>query len=92
MQSERSKSIKKWIVRVRFGLVPTIFGGLIVAFVVATQGAHYAWLLWIAVPLLMIGLGYLYVVSALPIFLNEVADSQSEPKSEDEAPEKQEPR
>ncbi len=71
----------------RFGLVPAVFGALIVAFVVATQGA-YAWLLWIAVPLLMIGLGYLYIISALPIFFREDADRNSELKPEDQAREK----
>lgn len=74
MQSGRSESAKKWIVKVRFGLVPAIVGGVIVAFVAATQGAYAPWLLWMAVPLVMIGLGYIYLVYALQIFLERGED------------------
>ena len=87
MQSHRPESARKWIVQMRFGLVPAMVGGVVVAFV-ATRGADDAWLLWFAVPLLMIGLGYLYVVSALPIFLNEGANHQSDREPREELREK----
>jgi len=84
MRSDKSESVRKWIVKERFALVPAIFGGLIVTFVAATRGAYGAWLLWIAVPLLMISLGYFFLVNALPILMNNGANHQSdrEPKEE----------
>jgi len=52
----------RWYVRWRFGLVPLVFGILIIVIVVMT-GDRFAWLLWIGVPLLMVGLGYLFIAS-----------------------------
>jgi amino acid transporter len=52
----------RWFVRWRFGLVPLVFGILIIVIVVMT-GERFSWMLWIAVPFLMIGLGYLFIVS-----------------------------
>ncbi len=54
----------KWYVRWRWGLVPAVFGVVILLFVIVTGFSH-VWTLWIAVPLLMIGLGYLFVVNAI---------------------------
>lgn len=55
--------------RDRWGLVPTLTGILIIALVAATGGQHGAWLLWLAVPMLMVGLGYFAVVNILRYFM-----------------------
>jgi hypothetical protein len=49
----------------RGAFIPAIAGILIVSFVAATEGAYGAWMLWIAVPMLMISLGYIYLINAL---------------------------
>jgi len=69
VQLNLSKAGPSWYVRDRWGLVPTITGILIVAFVAATRGEYAAWLLWIAIPMLMIGLGYFVVVNAVRYFM-----------------------
>ena len=61
---------------------------LIVAFVAATRGEYGAWLLWIAIPFLMISLGYLFIISALPVFFDSVADGKSE-SDQEETPRKE---
>lgn len=71
MRSNKSEAIRKRIVHERFALVPAVVGGIIVTFVAATRGGYGAWILWIAVPLLMISLGYFYMVHALPVFLDK---------------------
>jgi hypothetical protein len=65
MQSNKPEAKRKWNVRGRWAFIPAIVGILIVSFVAATRGAYGAWMLWIAVPLLMISLGYIYLVNAL---------------------------
>jgi len=63
-------------------------GLVIVLFVAATEGEYVVWTLWIAVPMLMFSLAYLFLVSALPIFLGARSDSESEreqsPEKDDE--------
>lgn len=39
-----------------------VFGILILVFVILS-GERFSWLLWIGLPLLMIGLGYLFIVN-----------------------------
>lgn len=68
-------------------MVLALVGGAIVSFVAATGGRHGAWMLWIAVPFLMISLGYFYVVNALPVFMGQSAHGQSEPEQEENPPE-----
>jgi len=65
MQSAKSKTKKKWVFYGRWALVPAIIGILIVAFVIVTGGKYATWTLWIAVPLLMIGLGYIFIINAI---------------------------
>ncbi len=52
----------RWYVRWRFGLVPLVFG-IVILIVVVITGDRLSWMLWIALPLLMIGLGYLFLVN-----------------------------
>jgi uncharacterized membrane protein HdeD (DUF308 family) len=61
VQGEHERKTR-WYVRWRFGLVPLVFGILILVFVVLT-GDTFSWMLWIGLPLLMIGLGYLFIVN-----------------------------
>lgn len=70
MQLGPSNAEPRWYVRNRWGLVPTITGILIVSFVAATRGEYGAWLLWIAIPMLMIGLGYFFVINAVRYFIS----------------------
>ena len=49
--------------------MPAITGMLIVAFVIVTRGEYGAWLLWIAIPMLMLGLGYFFVANAVKYFM-----------------------
>lgn len=65
MQSDKPEAKRKWNVRGRRAFIPAIAGILIVSFVAATGGTYGAWMLWIAVPLLMISLGYIYLINAL---------------------------
>ena len=56
-----------------FGLT----GIAIVVFVAATEGKYYSWLLWLAIPYLMISLGYAFLVHAIPVFFSFMeADQQ----------------
>lgn len=54
-----------------------LLGLVIVLCVVVTGGEYVAWTLWIAVPMLMFSLAYLFLVSALPIFLGPRSGSDS---------------
>lgn len=54
----------------------------IVLFVATTEGEYLVWTLWLAIPMLMFSLAYLFLISALPIFLGP----RSGPESETEEP------
>jgi len=60
---------RKWHTGDVCALAALLLGLGIVLFVAATGGTCAVWTLWIAVPLLMFSLAYLFLVSALPIFL-----------------------
>ena len=78
MQSVKTKGPEKWHVRGRWAIVLVVIGALIIAFVIATNGEQGAWMLWIALPSLMIGLGYLFLVNAIPVFFAPFEDQPSE--------------
>jgi len=84
MQSDQSESTRKWYAQGRWALVLALIGILIVFFVAATRGEYGAWLLWIAVPSLMISLGYFYLVNAIKYFIRGSANNQSEREQEEE--------
>jgi hypothetical protein len=65
MQPTGPKTKKKWVFYGRWALIPSIIGILIVAFVIVTEGKYATWTLWIAVPLMMIGLGYIFIINAI---------------------------
>jgi hypothetical protein len=69
MQQDQSGQTRKWYSKGRWALVFALIGVLIIAFVAATRGEHLAWLLWIAIPLLMISLAYFYIINAIKYFL-----------------------
>ena len=64
-------------------MVLAFVGGAILSFVVVTRGTYGAWMMWIAVPFLMISLGYFYLVNALPVFMGESANHQSETEQQE---------
>jgi hypothetical protein len=70
MVSGRLESLKRWIVRERIGFVPGVLGVAILVLVIVTGGKGTAWLMWFAIPLLMLSLGYIAVTSAIPLFLD----------------------
>jgi fatty-acid desaturase len=88
MQSDQLEATRKWYAQGRWALVLALIGVVIVCFVVATRGEYGAWMLWIAVPLLMISLGYFYIVNAIPVFLGAGEHHQSEREQEEEPREK----
>jgi len=84
MQSDQSEATRKWYSKGRWALVLALIGVMIVSFVAATRGEYGAWMLWIAVPLLMISLGYFYLVNAIKYFIRGSANHQSEREQEEE--------
>lgn len=65
-------------------MVLAAIGVLMIAFVVATEGEHGAWSLWIAIPVLMASLGYLFLVNAIPVFLSYDEHLRAEDEKKDE--------
>lgn len=55
-----------------------LVGLVIVLFVAVTEGEYGVWTLWIAIPLLMFSLAYLFLVNAVPIFLRKAEDDEPE--------------
>jgi len=80
----QSEATGKWYSRGRWAWVFALIGILIVAFVAATRGEHGAWMLWMAIPLLMISLGYFYLVNALAFFWGKGVYHQGESRPEEE--------
>jgi len=83
MQSGKHDATRRWYSHGRWALVLALVGIAILSFVVVTRGTIGAWMLWIAVPFLMISLGYFYVINALPVFWGKSADSQSETEQQE---------
>ena len=92
MQSEKPAPKSRWYVRLRWGLSPLVIGVLLLCFVIFT-GEAYAWTLWIAVPFIMIGLGYIFVVSAVESIwsierhIQEIKEEEEKPDSLEHRPE-----
>lgn len=84
MSSGATSPTRLWLAKNRWPVLLAVIGVVIIAFVVATRGEQATWLLWIAVPLLMISLGYLFLINAIPVFLEsfETTESESEKKEE----------
>jgi protein-S-isoprenylcysteine O-methyltransferase Ste14 len=61
--------LRRWYTGDVVALAVFLLGLTIVLFVMATGGECAVWTLWAAVPMIMFSLGYLFLVSALPIFL-----------------------
>jgi hypothetical protein len=83
MQSGQHEVMRGWLAHGRWALVLAVVGGAILSFVVITRGTYGAWMMWIAVPFLMISLGYFYLVNALPVFMGESEDHQSETEQQE---------
>lgn len=69
MRSGRSLLPKKWHTEDIYAMAFLLAGLAIVLFVAATGLKYATWTLWIAVPMIMFSLAYIFLVSALPIFL-----------------------
>jgi nicotinamide riboside transporter PnuC len=70
---------KEWVFYGRWALIPAVVGISIVAFVIVTEGAYATWTLWIAIPMIMIGLGYIFIVNAIASLISVgQSDDQSE--------------
>lgn len=69
MRSGKPWLPKKWHKGDLYALAFLLLG-LVMVLSVAATGLRYAtWTLWIAVPMIMFSLAYIFLVSALPIFL-----------------------
>ena len=60
---------KKWHKGDIYAMASLLMGLAIVLFLAATGLEYATWTLWIAVPMIMFSLAYIFLVSALPIFL-----------------------
>lgn len=69
MNPEAPPRPRKWYSAGRWALVFAAVGILIIAFIIATGAEYATWLLWIAIPLMMISLGYFFVVNAIKYFI-----------------------
>jgi len=69
MRSNEPWFSRRWHTEDVAALAVLLLGLVIVLFVAATGGEYAVWTLWAAVPMIMFSLGYLFLVSALPIFL-----------------------
>lgn len=68
---------KRWRTDDLYAMAFLLLGLLIVLFVVATDLKYATWTLWIAVPMIMFSLAYIFLVSALPIFLGPRSGSDA---------------
>lgn len=78
MPSDRPRPSRKWHAGELWALAFLLLGLVIVLFVAATEGEYIVWILWVAVPMLMFSLAYLFLVNAIPMFLGPLSDSESE--------------
>lgn len=76
---------RKWYAEDVYALAFLLLGLAIVLFVAITEGEYLTWTLWIAVPMIMLSLAYLFLVSALPIFLGP---REGDAPNEEQPPEK----
>ncbi len=68
----------------KWALSPTIIGVAILTFEVVTGAKYAPWLLWFAIPLLMIGLGYIFIINAIAaiISVGKVGESNDSDEKE----------
>ena len=78
MQSSPPKRTKNWFRRGLWAWVFGLAGIAIIVFVVVTEGEYYTWLLWLAIPYLLISFVIALIVYALPIYLTLTEDGQPE--------------
>jgi len=81
MPSGQTEAPRRWYSRGRWAYVFVIIGVLITILVASTGGTYGAWMMWIAVPLLMVGLGYLFLINLLT-FLKDSGVYEEEEKEE----------
>lgn len=84
MRSRKPWFSRKWYVEDIHALAFLLLGLAVVLFVAVTGGEYFTWTLWIAVPMIMLSLAYLFLVSALPIFLGP---REGDDSSDDRPPE-----
>lgn len=78
MSSDGPHARRRWRKGDLWAVAFLLVGFSIALFMAATGGAYFAWILWIAVPMLMFSLAYLFLVSALPIFLGPRSGEEAE--------------
>jgi hypothetical protein len=84
MQSNPPQHKKNWFLKGLWVWVFGLAGIAIIAFVALTEGRYYAWLLWLAIPYLLISFVAALIVYALPIFLSFGEDGQPEEERSEE--------
>ncbi len=80
-----TRAKKKWVFYGKWALSPTIVGAAILTFEVVTGAKYAPWLLWFAVPLLMIGLGYIFIINAIAAIITVGEVGESEERNGEEA-------
>lgn len=86
MPQDKSRPSKKWHAEDVWALAFLLLGLVMVLFVAATEGRFIVWILWLAVPMVMFSLAYLFLVNALPIFLGPRSGGESEGEQLEEPP------
>lgn len=79
MPSRKPWMSRRWYKGDVYALLFLLLGLVDILIVLTTEGEYATWALWIAVPMVMFSLAYIFLVSALPIFLG--------PRSKDSPPE-----
>jgi hypothetical protein len=77
---------RKWYSQRRIALGLGIGGALIVSFEIVVHAEYGAWMLWIAVPMLLTSLLYFLILYALPIYFGSSTDEPSTSERKEEPP------
>ncbi len=72
-----------WLLKGLWAWVFGIAGIGIIAFVALTEGRYYSWLMWLAIPYLLISFAIALIVYALPSFVDLGENGQSEEQDSD---------
>lgn len=84
MRSNPPEHKRNWLLKGLWAWVFGIAGVGITAFVAMTEGKHYSWLMWLAIPYLLISFAIALIVYALPSFVSQGENGQSEEQRSEE--------
>jgi|GEM_PF-1700393 len=73
---------RPWVFYGRWALIPTAIGIGILTFVIVA-GDAFAWTLWIGLPLIMVGLGYIFVINTIAALIAIGRSDEEEERGEE---------